>query len=194
MWAAASFSDRERWRAKIKWYNVIVIVNAFICVWGQFSKNIWGKDMGSVSLVVGTCVCTQSHRCRCVWNGCLQNPMNTYSIFVPPLPQALWVSTELSELGEYFLLLSERSLSEWQIEGLREPKKKRGKGEVNYKSSERIHFNFHSFSHYDDNKTNINLLHLNNPQNYVLRNDTYIWGTENKKWPWENGPGMFKKY
>lgn len=34
------------------------------------------------------------------------------------LPQALWVSTEVSELGEYFLLPSERSLSEWHMDGL----------------------------------------------------------------------------
>lgn len=34
------------------------------------------------------------------------------------LPQALCVSTDVSELGEYFLLPSERSLSEWQMDGL----------------------------------------------------------------------------
>lgn len=39
------------------------------------------------------------------------------------LPQALCVSTEASELGEYFLLPSERSLSEWQMDGLPTSKK-----------------------------------------------------------------------
>lgn len=47
--------------------------------------------------------------CDCMWIHVWKLPC---LMIMSVLPQALWVSTEVSELGEYFLLPSERSLSE----------------------------------------------------------------------------------
>ena len=54
-------------------------------------------------------LCARASNCACVCTNVCKVPC---LMIMSLLPQALCVSTEVSELGEYFLLPSERSLSE----------------------------------------------------------------------------------
>lgn len=120
MWTAASFSDNRREKGGKCTLNHFSKLSIFYLCDRALLKRTSGRpfmkgvsqlpdDSDAQAVCMGVYLCMWLHGGMCVWI----DDNDDYA-----LPQALWVSTEVSELGEYFLLPSERSLSEWQMEGL----------------------------------------------------------------------------